>query len=312
MGSDLIIGESGVIGELKSMAARIAKTEATVLITGESGVGKELFARYIQQHSLRSDKNFVELNCAAIPTLLLESELFGHKKGAYTDAVSDTIGKVGYADGGTLFLDEIGDVDFSVQAKLLRFLQFKTYQQVGGNEEHQSDIRIIAATNKKLVDLIREGKFRKDLYYRLNVVNFEIPPLRERKEDIMLLAGYFLKEYARKYNKPCTVFDGKAKQKLYSYDWPGNVRELSNCIERVVVFSEAQEISGDNLQVQDNGQSAKDEIVPLKDALYNFKRNYIIGCLEKNNWHQTETAKKLQIQRTYLARLIKELHINKL
>lgn len=310
--SDHIIGKSAVIAELKQLAARVAKTEATVLITGESGVGKEVFARFIQQNSPRNDKTFVELNCAAIPTLLLESELFGHKKGAYTDAVTDSPGKVGYADGGTLFLDEIGDVDLTIQAKLLRFLQFKTYQPVGGHEELKSDIRIIAATNRKLPGLIEEGKFRKDLYYRLNVVNLDIPPLRKRKEDILLLADHFLRYYGEKYNKKCTGFDSSSKNLLTSYEWPGNVRELNNCIERAVVFSEDTVITGAGLQMNEAADSGDDEIVPLKEALYNFKRNYIIRCLEKNNWHQTETAKKLSIQRTYLARLIKELDINKL
>lgn len=309
-----VCGESDDFLELLEIAKRIAKTDATILITGESGTGKELIAEYIQQNSLRSEKKFVSINCAAIPANLLENELFGHKKGAFTDAVNDQVGIFGYANGGTLFLDEIGEMDLALQAKLLRFIQYKLYLPVGSNEECYSDIRIIAATNRKLLDLIEKKKFREDLYYRLNVVPVHISPLRERKKDILVLAYHFLEIFSQKYDKNINDFEDNAKKKLLASNWPGNVRELQNIIERSVILSKNKFITANELKF-DNEETAfkiDKNIISLKKAIENYKKEYIIYALNQNNWNQTKTAGQLKIQRTYLARLIKELKINKM
>lgn len=311
---DEIVGDSKEIKGILYIAERIATSDAAVMIYGESGTGKELVARFIQNNSRRKEKKFVAINCAAIPGELLENELFGHKKGAFTDAKEDYTGKFGYANGGTIFLDEIGEMSLALQSKLLRVLAMKEYEPVGSTEVFKADVRIIAATNKNLLELIKENKFREDLYYRLNVVPITIPPLRDRSGDIEVLANYFLKIYNKKNNKSIKGFTPGSIDMLNSYKWPGNVRELQNVIERAVILCNIDFITVEFISISDKAGLLKsnNKIKNLKDALNDFKKNYIIQILEKNNWNQTKTAKDLDIQRTYLSRLIKDLHINKL
>lgn len=238
-----IIGNSASIKKLQEMIRQIAPTDATVLLQGESGVGKEIFASAIHQNSMRSLGPFVKVHCGALPENLLESELFGHEKGAFTGATARRKGRFELANGGTIFLDEIGDISPAVQIKLLRVLQEREFERVGGEETIKTDIRIISATNKNLKQAVQDKVFREDLYYRLNVVELAIPPLRERKEDIPLLADFFLKNFSKKYNKQIDSFETEAMKKLLVYAWPGNIRELQNSIETAVVLSKDKEIS---------------------------------------------------------------------
>lgn len=308
-----IIGRSKSLLNLLEVAKRVASTEATVLLQGESGTGKELFARFIQNNSRRKEKRFVAINCAAIPDNLLESELFGYKAGSFTDAKNDYIGKFGYANLGTIFLDEIGEMSLPLQAKLLRVLQNREYEQIGNPEPLKVDVRIITATNKNLYSLVTANKFREDLYYRLNIIPLTIPPLRERKDDIELLSDYYLKLYNSKNMKKILGFNRDAVDFLVNYSWPGNVRELQNLIERAVIIAQKEYIGIEDihLKIDDGIENKKEKIISLKDAINSFKKDYIIFALSKNNWNQTSTAKKLGIQRTYLARLVKELNIDK-
>jgi transcriptional regulator with PAS, ATPase and Fis domain len=308
-----IIGSSGKICELLDLSKKIASTDVTVLITGESGTGKELFARFIHDNSPRSEEKFISINCAAIPDNLLENELFGHKKGAFTDAGEDYEGKFGKADKGTIFFDEVAEMLHSLQAKILRVIQYKEYEPVGGSETLKTDVRIIAATNKNLSLSVKEGKFREDLYYRLNVVPLIIPPLRERMEDIDELSLYFLEKSNSENNKSIKGFSKNTISIFKKYGWPGNIRELQNVVERSVVLCEKElieidEINSDLL----NQEFLKEKNKSFKEAIIDFKREFIISSLDKNDWNQTKTAKILKIQRTYLARLIKELNIEKL
>ncbi len=308
-----IIGNNRRIIEILNISRKLKNSDASVFIFGESGTGKELLARYIHEQSIRGNKKFIAINCAAIPDELLENELFGHKKGAFTDAETDYIGKFGYANGGTLFLDEIGEMSINLQAKLLRVLQFKEYEPIGSTEIYNSDVRIIAATNRDIKELLKENKIREDLYYRLNVVPINIPPLRQREDDIELLAKYYLEIYNKKSNKNIKGFQPGVINILRTYNWPGNIRELQNVIERAVLlcngeYLEIKEISLYSNKLKDVEINEKS----LKNALEEFKREYIIKILEKNNWNQTKTARVLKIQRTYLSRLVKELKIDKI
>lgn len=311
-----IIGNNKSIIDILNIAEKIKNSDASVLIYGESGTGKELLAKYIHQCSIRKDKKFVEINCAAIPEELLENELFGHKKGAFTDANDDYIGKFGYANEGTLFLDEIGEMSFNLQAKLLRVLQFKEYEPIGSTELQKSDVRIIAATNKNILQLLKEKKIREDLYYRLNVIPINIPPLRERRDDIEFLAKYFLEIFNKKNNKNIKGFKTGIINILTRYNWPGNIRELQNIIERSVLLCDNEYLEITEILLKNSEDSFykenNDIEKNLKDAIEEFKKEYIIKLLEKNNWNQTKTAKILNIQRTYLSKLIKELKIDKL
>jgi len=232
-----LLTQNARMGEILTLCRKYASTDSAVLITGENGTGKELIAEYIHEHSARAQGPLVRVNCAALPEHLLESELFGHVKGAFTDASADRIGRFEQAQGGTLFLDEIGTVSLLLQSKLLRVLQSKTLQRVGGNQTVELDVRIIAATNSDLEHDIEAGIFRQDLYYRLNVLPVRLPSLRERREDIPLLAGYFLKEMNLRFHKAVEGFDGLAMDRLKSFDWPGNVRQLQNTLERAVVLA---------------------------------------------------------------------------
>ncbi len=242
-----IIGNSPAIHQAIDILKQVAPTDATVLLTGESGVGKEVFATAIHENSDRSSGAFVKVNCGALPESLLESELFGHEKGAFTGATTKRKGRFELANGGTIFLDEIGDISPQVQVKLLRVLQEREFERIGGEETITTDIRIITATNKNLLESIKQGTFREDLYYRLNVVEINIPPLRERAEDIPELMMHFLKQISNKYNKTINGFDSDVLQKLLEYQWPGNIRELQNAIETAVVLSTTDTITTSNL-----------------------------------------------------------------
>ncbi len=306
------IGESRAIKEKLDIAIRAAQSDSSILLLGESGVGKELFAEQIHLHSPRKDKPFIRVNCAALPENLIESELFGHVKGAYTDASSDRRGRFELADRGTIFLDEIGDLPLAVQAKLLRVLQEKRFERVGSSDTISVDVRIIAATNKDIEKEVEERRFRADLYYRLNVLPIYIPPLRERREDIPILAEFFLNKFAKEVKKNIKGFSPEAMEVLLSYTWPGNIRELENAIERAVVITQDEYIKPDAFILQSFSNSESLYIgKTLKEAINLFKKDFITTALRKNGWKQTKTAKQLGIQRTYLSRLIKELEITK-
>ncbi|MCL2271594.1 MAG: sigma 54-interacting transcriptional regulator [Treponema sp.] len=308
-----IITKSKVILDILDTVERAAKTDSSVLLLGESGVGKELFAQKLHYSSQREAFPFIKVNCAALPEGLLESELFGHIKGAFTNAISNRQGRFELADKGTIFLDEIGDLPLFLQAKILRVIQEKKFEKVGSEDTITVDVRIIAATNKDLLDLIGKSLFREDLYYRLNVLPIVIPPLRKRPEDIFELARFFLNKYMKETNKNFAGFSKEALDTLVSHSWPGNVRELQNCIERACVISRNKYIEPEDLFTKPPGidfiTESKYKDRNLKTAVNAFKAYYIRKALEENNWNQTETSRALAIQRTYLSRLIKELNI---
>lgn len=313
---DQIIGESPRMVELKALIQSVAPTNATVLILGESGTGKELVAGALHSLSLRAEKNYIRINCAAIPENLLESELFGHEKGAFTGAVKQKLGRVEEADGGTIFLDEIGDMSRSLQAKLLRFLEDGTFTRVGGNEELRVNVRLIAATNRDIIEAIRQNNFREDLFHRLNVVQFRPPPLRERAEDITLLADNFLRNFCLSMNKRIDGFSAAARTKLHSHHWPGNVRELRNVIERAVILETASEIQPTSLpDFQLEGRLRKTETAAiangesLDDAMADFERQLINTTLEQNRYNLSKTAEQLKISRHALRYRMQRLNI---
>jgi Nif-specific regulatory protein len=312
-GYHTFIGSSRAIREKLSLVSRIAQTDSSVLILGESGVGKELFAEQIHLQSKRADKPLVRVNCAALPEPLLESELFGHVRGAYTDASNNRRGRFELADGGTIFLDEIGELPLSIQAKMLRVIQHRTFEKLGSSDPTTVDVRIIAATNRDIELAVEQGTFRNDLYYRLNVLPLHIPPLRQRQEDIPVLAQFFLQKVRRETKKAVRGFSDDGMEALLSYTWPGNVRELENAIERAVVVCSGEMITASDLSLQgsDTTSDANYAERSLKDAVTLFKKHFIEGALRTRGWNQTETAKVLGIQRTYLSRLIKELDITR-
>ena len=309
-GYHVLIAKSPDIVEKLDLIERIAKTDSSVLILGESGVGKELIAEQVHLRSNRKNGPFIRVNCAALPEGLLESELFGHVKGAFTDAIQNRRGRFELADKGTIFLDEIGDLPLRLQAKLLRVLQQKTFERVGSSDTVTVDVRIVAATNRDIDAQVKRGEFRNDLYYRLNVLPVYVPPLRQRKEDIPALADFFLKKFGRETKKQFTGFTDQAIEHMLSYPWPGNVRELENAVERAVVIAKDKTIGARDLLIGDVAMG-RDEYrgKSLKDALSIFKKHFIASALDEHAWNQTETAKVLDIQRTYLSRLIKELSI---
>jgi Nif-specific regulatory protein len=311
-----LICDSRIMKEKLEMADQVSETNTTVLLLGESGTGKELFAEHIHYKSERKNNPLIKVNCAAIPDNLIESELFGHVKGAFTDAVSDKMGKFELANGGTIFLDEIGDLSYSVQSKLLRVLQDHIIQRVGGTTSKKVDIRLVAATNKNLYEEVKYNRFREDLFFRLNVFPIYIPPLRERKEDIPRLAEHFLINFNNDLKKNIKGFSKDVMEILKGYYWPGNVRELQNVIERAVVLSKNDAIAAKELYLGSENISPKgidvEPALTLKDAINDFKRDYITKVLEKVGWKQTKASALLKIQRTYLSRLISELHIAKM
>ena len=310
-----IVGRSEAIKQKLEVTRRAATTDSSVLLLGESGVGKELFAEQIHLHSERSAQPFIRVNCAAIPEGLLESELFGHVKGAFTDASADRRGKFELADGGTILLDEVGEIPLTVQPKLLRVLQERVVEPVGGSERRQVDVRIVAATNRDIEREVREGRFRSDLYYRLNVLPIFIPPLRERRDDIEVLAEHALQRFRDETKKQITGFTPAALTALRKHSWPGNVRELENAVERAVVICQGETVDESDLVLGtgqrggDEAHSAAYEGRPLREAMRLFKKRFITRALEAHGWRQTQTAQTLGIQRTYLSRLVKELEI---
>lgn len=301
-----IIGKSSAMQRVFELIQQVASTRASVLITGESGVGKEMVADAIHQESQRAEKPFVKVHCAALSESLLESELFGHEKGAYTGAVSQRKGRFELSEGGTIFLDEIGEINPSVQIKILRVLQERSFERVGGSQTITVDTRIVTATNRDLKKEIAEGNFREDLYYRLNVVNIHIPPLRERKDDIQLLASAFLKEFAEENGKPLEGIDNKASMALYNYSWPGNIRELRNCIESAVVMAKGHFIMLQDLP-PDISATADDEgsiRIPMGTTMAESEKLIIRSTLNYAKGNKSRTAEILGIGRKTLHRKI--------
>jgi len=309
-----MIGESVPIRALRQQIAVAAPTNGRILIYGESGTGKELAARAIHHQSSRASMPFVELNCAAIPEELIESELFGHTKGAFTGATQAKRGKFDQADGGTLLLDEVGDMSLKVQSKVLRVLEEQRFEPVGSNTPAQVDVRIIAATNKRLDEEIERGTFRADLFYRLNVIPFEVPPLRERREDIPLLTDYFNVKYSAQYARAPKVFTDDARSRLSEYDWPGNVRELRNTIERVVIMSARDEIGTEDLPPLGTPDAVKMgstyNFTSYREGREAYERNYILRKLAECDGNVTHTAEALGIDRSHLYRRMKALGIS--
>lgn len=314
-----IVGSSREIQKVLDMISRVAFSSATVLITGESGTGKELVARAIHFTGNRKDEKFVVINCATLSENLLESELFGHVKGAFTGAIKDKKGLFEEADGGTLFMDEIGDIPKSVQAKILRVLQEGEFLTLGDTIPKKVDVRIIAATNQDLLQRVQEKEFREDLYYRLNVINIRMPPLRERKEDIPLLVKHFIEKYNKKENKQVKGISPEVETECYHYHWPGNVRELENVIERAVTLTKEDVISLNVVLplVKKTGDvtATEDELLaqPYKmarrKALDAFNRKYIMNVLNKTNGNVTNAARESEIERQYLQRMLKRYNI---
>jgi DNA-binding NtrC family response regulator len=312
-----IIGDSPRMQELRRLVQTVAASNATVLILGESGTGKELIAGALHSLSPRRQASYVRINCAAIPEALLESELFGHEKGAFTGAIKQKAGRVEEADGGTIFLDEIGDMSRPLQAKLLRFLEDGSFTRVGGTEELRVDVRLIAATNRDIVQAIRDNQFREDLFHRLNVVQFHPPPLRERGGDILLLADHFLKVFSQSMNKPMRRITAAAQQKLLSHHWPGNVRELRNVVERAVILETSDEVQSRSLPDFHLETRLRKGELPLVTAgqsideiMANFEKELIIHTLEQHRHNLTRTAEHLKISRHALRYRMQRLDIH--
>ena len=310
-GFESIIGKSAEMQKIFQMIRRVADSKASVLITGESGVGKELITNAIHNLSSRKDKPLVKVHCAALSESLLESELFGHEKGAFTGAQARKRGRFELANGGTIFLDEIGEINQNVQIKILRVLQDKRFERVGGEETLEVDVRVIAATNRDLEKEIREGRFREDLYYRLNVVHIHVPPLRERKDDIPLMISEFLNEFAKENGKVIKGIDYRARSALYKYDWPGNIRQLRNCIESAVVMCAGDEITLEDLPPSVSQCSNEDNIqVPAGIPMAEAEKILILQNLAINKGNKSKTADILGIGRKTLHRKLEEWNID--
>ena len=314
--TETMVGESYAMRQLREQVAMAAPTNGRVLIYGENGTGKEMVARTIHALSRRRAGSFVEVNCAAIPEELIESELFGHVRGAFTGAVADRRGKFEVADGGTIFLDEIGDMSLKTQAKVLRVLQEQTMEAVGGTQTIKVDARVLAATNKDLQAEIRAGRFREDLYFRLNVIPIFVPPLRDRQEDIPLLADHFMAEFAREYGRRAKTFDSGARSTLQRYPWPGNVRELRNVIERLMIMVPGDAISSSDLGFLDPsglarpaGDDASAERLSLHEARDRFERDLILRTLAEQQGNMSRTAEVLGVERSNLYRKMKAFGI---
>ncbi len=312
---DKFVGQSSQIRQVFDIVSKVAETDSTVLILGESGTGKELVARSIHEQSARRKKPLIAINCAAMPEGLLESEFFGHVKGAFTGAASNREGKFSQADGGTIFLDEIADMSPKLQVKLLRVLQERHFEPVGSNEVKEVDVRVIAATNKNLEKMVQDGSFREDLYYRLNVIPIEIPPLRERKSDIPLLMQYFLERFSSQNGVEKIATDSEVKKCLLDYSWPGNVRELENMMERLVVLNHSGNITMEDLpptlwsgMVMNTvpQMDIPDDGVSFKDLVNNYERDLIVSALNKTEWNKNQAANLLGLNRTTLIEKIKK------
>jgi DNA-binding NtrC family response regulator len=314
-----IVGTSNAIKKIYDLIEKVSDTDGTVLITGASGTGKELIARSIHYNSQRSDKPMVVINCGAIPESLLESELFGHEKGAFTGAYKKRIGRLEMANGGTVFLDEIGEMSPALQIKLLRVVQEQQFERVGATKTLHVDLRFIAATNKNLTTAINMEKFREDLYYRLNVIPIKVPSLKQRKSDIPLLIDFFTKKFQKgKKNNKINGFSKTAMDAMLAYEWPGNVRELENVIKRLTILSEGPIVSFDDLP--ENIQNVSGQLYPekevitdnelnLNEAVQNYEKRIILEALEKANWVKSKAAKLLNINRTTLVAKIKKQNI---
>ncbi|HOW69424.1 MAG TPA: sigma 54-interacting transcriptional regulator [Phycisphaerae bacterium] len=306
-----IIGQSPALRQMLELCARVAGSNATVLILGETGTGKELLSRHIHLNSPRRDKPFIAINCAALPETLLESELFGHEKGAFTGAIAQKIGRFELANRGTLFLDEIGDISHSTQLKLLRVLQEREFIRVGGTKTVSCDVRIIAATNRDLQKAIKDGVFREDFYYRLNVFPINNPPLRERREDIPMLVEHFTHLAARHLNLPAPTTTSDALAQLTSYSWPGNIRELQNVIERAVLLCDGKAIDTAHLPREIVGEQADQPPDKQESGLWGYEKALIVRALKEAGWNQTKAAKALNISRDNLRYRIKKFEIEK-
>lgn len=313
-----IIGADKRMKEIYVLVKDVCDTDATILIHGETGTGKELIAKSIHFNSLRKDKPFVAVNCAAISEHLMESELFGHEKGAFTDAHKQRIGRVETANGGSLFLDEIGDMGINLQAKLLRFLQDKTFERVGGNEKMTSDVRVIAATNKELPQMVKDGKFREDLYFRLNVVNIEVPPLRDRLDDIDLLAEHLIKQADIRYRKQLKGITKDALNRLKQYPWPGNVRELENLIDRIALTAKKDLIEEEDVSSFLKGfKYAGEETalpsmdLPLREARAEFEKRYLLDLLKRYSGSINKISEKSGMDRKSIFLKLQQYGIEK-
>ena len=305
-GDDEPVAASAPMRAVLDKAAKAAASDATVLVTGESGTGKEVVARCIHRWSPRADGPFVAVNCAALSESLLESELFGHEKGAFTGASARHEGRLEAAHGGTLFLDEIGDTTPAFQVKLLRVLQERTFERVGGNRSIEVDLRVVAATNRDLKKSVEDGGFREDLYFRLAVIPLSLPPLRERPEDVVALAEHFLAELAAHVKRPGLVLGDETRATLLRHDWPGNVRELRNAIERACVLCDEREIQPEDLALELSGRVNDDPGDGFHARVETYRKQVLREALERSGGNQTEAAKALGLQRTYLARLVKK------
>jgi len=309
-----IIGESPEIKAVLEQVSIAAPTDGWVMINGENGTGKELVARQIHYQSLRREKPFIELNCAAIPEEMIESELFGHEKGAFPGAINQKLGKFDLANRGTLFLDEIGDMSLKTQSKILRVLQEHRFERVGGSEVYMVDIRIIAASNKNLQEEIANGNFREDLFYRLNVIPIDLPPLKDRKDDIPILIDYFLKQFSEEGQYPNKKISKEALRSLMAYHWPGNIRELKNIVERMVIMVQEKTIALKHvppvIRMANNEMLQVDEFpTGLKDARDSFEKQFIQSMLKKNRWNISKTSEMIQVERSNLYRKIKHYSI---
>src|SRR5437773_44089 len=314
---DKIVGSSPALQHVLDIVKKVAKSNTTVLIRGETGTGKELIAGAIHHNSLRTSRNFVKVNCAALQENLLESELFGHEKGAFTGADKQRIGRFEQADGGTLFLDEIGDMSANTQAKILRVLQEHEFERLGGTRTIRVDVRLIAATNRDLPSMVEAGTFREDLYYRLNVVTIEMPPLRERKEDVVALAGFFIRRFAGELKKKIDGLDPDATKLLMRYNWPGNIRELENAIERAMLLAERTHIGVEDLRLGDTSTTGSQreassivKIPPTGIPLEEIERLALIEALKMSNWVQKDAAELLAISPRVMNYKIKTLGID--
>jgi transcriptional regulator with GAF, ATPase, and Fis domain len=308
-----MIGDSSRMNDVRRFISRVAAADSTVLIRGESGTGKELVARAIHRNSRRQNRPFVAINCAALTDTLLESELFGHEKGAFTGAVALKKGKIEVADTGTVFLDEIGELAPNLQSKLFRVLQEREFERVGGTRPIKVDVRVIAATNQELEDAIKTGKFRQELFYRLNVVSIMMPPLRERREDIPLLATHFIKDYSKEANRPVAGIALEALALLRQYDWPGNIRELQNAMQHAVVLGSSDHIRPEDLPeyLVERKEPSSSNILRYHDTVNSVKRQLIIKAVEQASGNFTEAAKLLNLHPNYLHRLIRNMDIRK-
>jgi Nif-specific regulatory protein len=306
-----MVGTSSAMLEVYRLIEQVANSNATVMIRGESGTGKDLIAHAIHYNSLRSVKPFIKINCTALPENLLESELFGHEKGAFTGAVDRKLGRFELASGGTIFLDEIGDFSMNLQVKLLRVIQFKEFERVGGHETIKSNVRIVVATNKNLEEEIKNGLFREDLYYRINVFPIYMPPLRDRKNDVMLLADFFLERYARENHKSINRISTPAIEMLTSYHWPGNVRELENCIERAVLVCDEDVVRSDHLppSLQMVKKTAEIGSLTLPEKVEAIEREMIVDALKTTQGCQRHAARQLGVTERMLGYKIKKYHV---